>query len=41
MSGSIVNTSLPAKGKISYRLVHSAANGAESEPSDAVEVIIP
>jgi hypothetical protein len=41
MSGSIVNTSLPAKGKLSYRLVHSASNGAESEPSDTTDIILP
>ena len=41
VSGSVVNTSLPAKGKISYRLVHTASNGAESEPSDATEVVLP
>ncbi|RQW85294.1 MAG: hypothetical protein EHM79_12055 [Geobacter sp.] len=41
LSGSIVNTSLPAQGKVSYRLVHRAANGAESEPSDTTDIIIP
>jgi fibronectin type 3 domain-containing protein len=41
LSGSIVNTSLPAKGKVSYRLVHRAANGAESEPSDTTDIILP
>lgn len=41
LSGSIVNTSLPAQGKVSYRLVHRAANGAESAPSDTTDIIIP
>jgi hypothetical protein len=28
----------PAKGKVSYRIVYQAANGAQSPPSEAVEV---
>lgn len=33
-----VDISLPAKGRVFYRIVYQAANGAQGEPSDAVEL---